>query len=127
MPKFIHADLLALYAQDAQECAEPWLRWQIKSGRTWLDSTAPFPFHPGCEYRRKPRTVRIGEFDVPEPVREPLGECWLADFNYGKAYKCLWDGKSPQPQWLAAGLIHATREAAQTHIDALLSFTRRAE
>lgn len=129
MSKFIHADLIAQYAQDANECEQPWLRWQfLVGGVVWSDANAPFAFHPGGEYRRKPRrTININGYEVPEPVREPLGECWLADFNYGKAYKCLWDGKSPQPQWLAAGLLHSTKEAAQIHIDAMLSFTRRCE
>lgn len=133
MPKFIHADNLALYTQDANETDEPWLRWQYLSlsDNQWYDCTDPTRFSPITKYRRKPRTVRIGEFDVPEPVREPLKdgqEYWLAGTstsNGSTTYGCIWRGDGYDYKWLDAGLIHMTEEAAQQHIDALLSFTRR--
>ena len=128
MTKFIHAGLIAQYAQDANECEEPWWRWQYKVGDRWCDCTDPVRFSPSFEYRRKPKTIRIGEFDVPEPVREPLkvGEkYWLA--GTAGVGSSTWRSNSQDKEWLAAGLIHSTKEAAQQHIDAVLSFTRRCE
>lgn len=127
MPRFIHADNCALYAQDALECAEPWLRWQIRRAGLWLDANSPFTFFPDQEYRHKPRTVQIGEFSVPEPVRSPLKqgqEYWLVDVRSGAAMWKSWCNDEYDRKWLAAGLIHLDKESAQIHIDALLSFTR---
>lgn len=128
MPKFIHADNLALYTQDANECSEPWLRWQYWSGyaNQWVDADGPLTFNPKVEYRRKPRTININGYEVPEPVREPLenGEkYWLASTEG----VCLstWNSSSLDEEWFAAGLVHLTEEAARQHTDALLSFTRR--
>ena len=132
MPKFIHADNCTLYAEDAQETDEPWLRWQERLCETarWIDCDGPIAFHQLKDYRRKPRTVRIGEFDVPEPVREQLmydQEYWIADVSKGKPHRNWWTGSEYALYWLAAGLIHMTEEAAQIHIDAMVSFTRRGE
>ena len=132
MPRFIHADLIAQYLEDANECEQPWLRWQYKHPLSdeWMDAISPLPFDPGYAYRRKPRTIRIGEFDVPEPVREPLvwgQEYWVARVLDDGAVKYTWHDDAVDSLWLADGLIHLTKEAAQIHIDALLSFTKRGE
>ena len=144
MSKFIHADLIAQYLEDANECEQPWLRWQYRrqlvdeetdpidalSESEWIDALGPIPFNPYYEYRRKPQMIRIGEFDVPEPVRDPLKngqEYWLANVADRTARNCLWLGDGYDYKWLAAGLIHLTEEAAQIHINALLFFTRRGE
>lgn len=130
MPKFIHADLIALYAEDAAECEEPWLRWQymsISDGQ-WYDCVVPILFSPITKYRRKPRTILINGFEVPEPVREPLkvGEkCWVTDAAHGRAQQLWWSANDTSLRWLAAGLIHLSEDAAQIHIDAMLSFTRK--
>lgn len=132
MPRFIHADNCALYAQDANECEEPWLRWQYKHPLSveWMDAISPLPFDPGYGYRRKPRTILINGFEVPEPVREPLepGQAyWIADTSVydSPLLKTVWYGDCFDRRWLAAGLIHLSREAARQHIYALLSFTKR--
>ena len=131
MPKFIHADNCALYAEDAAECSEPWLRWQYRSiGGMWVDADGPFPFLPNVVYRRKPRTIRINGFEVPEPVREPLEKgqwYWLAENTRSTPVAYQWSNDKADYQWLDAGLLHMTEEAAQIHIDAMLSFTRRGE
>ena len=130
MSKFIHADSLALYAQDAAECEEPWLRWQFECEDSWYDCTIPVAFSPDIKYRRKPKTILINGFEVPEPVREPLEEgqeYWLVELSTVEKTPVAWTMHTLDRQWLDAGLIHLTKEAAQTHIDALLSFTKRGE
>lgn len=77
-------------------------------------------------WRIKPKTIRIGDYDVPEPLREmkqgqvywvasPVDDiCYDGIKNYGDAV---------DEAWLARGLCHSTREAAELHAKALLSFT----
>ena len=130
MGKFIHADLIAQYLQDANETDEPWLRWRYMACDQWIDATDPIAFYPEYRYSRKPKTILINGFEVPEPVREPLAEgqaYWLANPTEDTAQEYAREGNVIDLHWLAAGLIHLTKEAAQTHIDALLSFTRRGE
>ena len=89
--------------------------WHVCHGEpTWLAE---------C-YRINPRTIRIGEIDVPEPVREPL--------NVGETYYVVhasaatigmeftWDSDSVDNRSLSRGLIHLTREAAELHAKALI-------
>ena len=71
-----HAALMALYAQDAAECAAPWTRWERRQAdQPWCPCARHPNWRSSTQYRRKPKTIRIGEFDVPEPMREapPLG------------------------------------------------------
>ena len=37
----------------------------------WVEKESPGIIRD-AKYRIKPKTIRIGEYDVPEPVREPL-------------------------------------------------------
>lgn len=144
MPEFVHLNHLRQYTKDAEETSEPWLRWQYKRKlvneetdpidslfeNEWIDALGPIPFNPSYEYRRKPKTILINGFEVPEPVRDPLHydqEYWLANPTEHTARKYEWEGDDVDLRWLAAGLIHLDKESAQIHIDALLSFTRRVE
>lgn len=126
-----HAALMALYAQDAAETAEPWTRWQWRNPLVheprWSDCKNDFMFSSACEYRRKPETARIGEFDVPMPMTEAPevgAEIWVIPMlSVEGAWRGIWTGQGSQPRWLRNGLIHTTREAAELHARALLSFT----
>lgn len=84
--------------------------------------------HPPQRYRVKPRTIRIGEFDVPEPVREPLEKgtkYWT--FTPRGVIDYVWEDDDTDMECLASGWIHLTKEAAETHRRALVSFTKRGE
>lgn len=74
------------------------------------------------EYRIKPKTIRIGEIDVPEPVRSaPMKQQkYYVAHPLSGAYMTLWDGNETDNQWLRNGLIHLTREAAELHAKALI-------
>ena len=78
-----------------------------------------------------PKTIRIGEYDVPEPVREPLEddkEYWIADFKLTTlADRFKWYNDKFDNWMLKNGLIHLTKEAAVIHAKALLSLTKAAE
>lgn len=126
-----HAALMAQYAADAAETAEPWLRWQTSFAGSphWAD----LQDHPGWAfdyaYRRKPKTIRIGEHDVPEPLRRPIeqgADYWLVDLVNGRlgATECTNFTPSTASAHTALGLVHLTREAAEQHARALLAFTQ---
>lgn len=63
----IHADLMALYAEDAKTTDKPWELWEFKDvdGVWWRN-----PHHPiwgtGTEYRRKPKTHIVHGVEVPD-------------------------------------------------------------
>jgi hypothetical protein len=83
-------------------------------------------------YRIKPKTININGFEVPEPLREApkIGETYYVANTAavrdmpGETY---WVNDKADQKWLNLGLCHSTKEAAQIHIDALLSFTRMPE
>ena len=77
------------------------------------------------------KTIRIGEYDVPEPVREPLEddkEYWGVDLTATRlAWPYKWNNGGFCKLMLRRGLIHLTKEAAVIHAKALLSLTKAAE
>ena len=66
--KHPHAELMALYAQDAMETNKPWERWEYRDAPEdgWYSCVKPPQWAASVQYRRKTRTIRINGFDVPE-------------------------------------------------------------
>ena len=80
----IHAELMAQYAEDAKQYDEPWELWQHDASGTWVDCVSHPSWWSHVQYRRKPRTVKISDFEVPEsgvPVGLPVPAAWLATFR----------------------------------------------
>ncbi|KMJ44687.1 hypothetical protein AB204_13000 [Xenorhabdus khoisanae] len=133
MPKHIHADLISEYARLSHITDKPWEYFQYRygDGNDWLEYDNDFGFHPEVDYRLKPRTIKIGDIEVPEPVREPLEECtryYCPDINtYGTsdADYHLWDGDGNDKDRLQNGLIHLDRESAELHAKALIALTAK--
>lgn len=77
--------------------------------------------------RLKPRTIRIGEYDVLEPMRaDPeSGRKYYTPNIVEPDYSGLnsWVGNAVDFNRLAAGVCHATEAAAITHGKALRSLT----
>ena len=75
----------------------------------------------------KPKVININGYEVPEPVREPLADetiYWLVDIcSSPVSYR--WSRHEADYRCLEAGLIHLTKEAAELHRTALLSFTAK--
>ena len=72
------------------------------------------------------RTIRIGDVEVPEPVREPLkigDEFWIADAAASGPICCDWDGGAADLHFLRFGLVHRTHDAAKTHRAALIKIS----
>lgn len=102
----------------------------------WLD-VLHFPFFrstelldaPATEYRIKPRTIKIGEVDVPEPVRDESdmvngGEYYFPLVNGEDLCEdYYWSGDYMDLLLLKRGLIHKTKEAAIAHAKALIKIS----
>ena len=63
----VHADLMALYAEDAKTTDKPWELWQIKNiSGEWRDLTCNPSFATHLGYRRKPKTHTVNGVEVPD-------------------------------------------------------------
>ena len=131
-----HAELMMEYAKIAQTTDEPWTHFELRQNDScvWEAIHLPVCFYSHMEYRLKPeppKTIRIGEYDVPEPVREPLEkdtEYWIAHFSLAElANRFKWYSDQFDNRVLKNGLIHLTKEAAVIHAKALMSLTKAAE
>lgn len=82
---------------------------------------------PDYEWRIKPHTININGHEVPEPVREPLVESqsyWIPLLGAEPlCEKLVWNRNAYDFRVLSLGLIHLSKEAAEAHTKALLSFT----
>ena len=120
-----HAALMMQYAQDAAETDKPWWRWECR-----LDDSHPWEsinhnpgWSPGYSYRRKPKTIKVNGFDVPEPLKSlsGLSAYWYPD-PFASAYcNMQWPGEGTfNSLAIERGLVHATKEAAVAHAKAML-------
>lgn len=127
-----HAELMAQYAEDARTHAEPWRLWQWRNlcGQ-WIDCSWPPSWPPEFAFRRKPRLILINGHEVPEPLRvaPPVGaQVYIVNLADMRGTDPLyWAGDGFDMRCLSRGIVHLTREAAQAHARALLSFTTEGE
>ena len=130
MTGHIHADLMAMYAEDAKTHAEPWLLWELfdkKGGATWHACTKDMSnWHPYFDYRRKPRTLTVTVPWFPEPMREApemLSAYYMVTATGAQSTE-PWTDHCVDHVRLAAGICHATREAAEQHAAAILALNK---
>ncbi|MBD2815964.1 hypothetical protein ID850_14590 [Xenorhabdus sp. Flor] len=133
MAKHPYADLIMAYAKYAQETESPWEYFQYRIGDNdkWMDCSAALAFRDVIKYRLKPRTIRIGNYDVPEPLRVTLeedDEYFYVDtgdiYHGGGAGIAWWMNGGNDKSRLYSGLIHLARESAELHAKALISLTQ---
>jgi hypothetical protein len=122
-----HADLMAQYAEDAKVTDKPWELWQYNDTGIWDDLGCSPAWCTATQYRRKPKTIKIGEFDVPAPeTKRPVEgtqyyyPTLVSEVGYASA---RWDNDGFDKKLLEQGLVHLTKEAAILHTKALLSLT----
>ena len=135
MTAHVHAENMALYAQDAQETDTPWERWEFKYQHENDSAWVLLPGNPiwdeHLQYRRKPSTININinGFEVPEPCREapPLDMPFhIPDASMGGGVLGLiWTGSRYHCLLLDRGVVHLTFDAAKDHAYALWSFTAK--
>lgn len=129
--KHTHADNMLAYAQDAQETETPWKSWEYsnKHSKGWCLCDGHPAWSDNTEYRRKPRTIRIGNYDVPEPLRvaPEIGTPYyrVNISNPDSPVYCEWSNGDAALQWLKNGIIHIPSEAAELHAKSLISLTEQ--
>ena len=68
-----HAELYKQMAKDAEKSDKLWEFWQWFNAHwsQWRDcEESDHLFNPFLEYRRKPETIRIGDYELPKPLTE---------------------------------------------------------
>lgn len=125
-----HAGLMAKAAEIAKTDKEWYRHFQFKTGKCsdWCDMSCDFLFYEHVQCRLKPNFIDINGHQVPEPERElPDNDdlLWIADITQPTAARLMWTGHPSDILMLELGILHLTKEAAEAHIAALLSFTQK--
>lgn len=120
----IHADTMAQYAEDAKKYNEPWKMWQYDHpdhAGVWIDCDSHPSWATDLVYRRKPRVIKIAQYEVPEPVREPLnpGQKFWAVNPFLGPREFIWDGCTGTQHALESGFVHLSEEAATQYYEVL--------
>ena len=79
------------------------------------------------DWRVKPKTININGYEVPEPMRVSPKKDELYYIPYltdSKVQAFKFAESITTSRWLEEGLLHKTKEAAELHLEALLSFTK---
>ena len=121
--RHIHAAAMAEYAKDATETDMPWERWETsmtESGDEYRNLFGHPEWAATRKYRRKPKTILIGEYEVPEPCREvpePGQKFWAVN-PFAGPQGFIWDGSKEDFHALKSGFVLLTEEAAEKHYEA---------
>ena len=74
--------------------------------------------------RIKPKTIQIGEFTVPAPLRKPPSDIYYyANITFGEVEQMNWEDTGDEKTWLDNGVLYATERGAELFIAAILSLT----
>ena len=123
----IHAELMALYAEDAKTHVEPWKLWEIyhpKGG--WRGIGCNPTWASGLKYRRKPKTHIVHGAEIPElRVTPEHGDCYyLANPTLPELTELHQFVMSMEKLWVERGLTYQHTEegkqAAILHSKAML-------
>lgn len=78
--------------------------------------------------RIKPKTIQIGGFTVPEPMRipPPLYSTYFYTDPTAAPNVCshVWQHTQIEHEWLENGFLQATKEGAEQQVAAILSLTK---
>lgn len=123
-----HAALALIYAQQMAEMDEPWKLWLgVDHNGNRFELRDHPQWNENFDYIQIPKTIRIGKYDVPEPMREKpeIGSlCWTIYAAYEEMVYCFnWEDRESDNLIFNKGLCHATRENCIIHAKALFSFS----
>jgi len=127
-----HAKIIMEWAQMMQLPESEWRDVEFRYGDTWMSvdkGDAP-AFNAHKEYRFKPRTIRIGDYDVPEPMpmraSPKIGSRYFSVEGLDEGvWNREWTDDYLDNLRLARGTIHETRENAELMLKALISLTQK--
>ena len=104
-----------------------------QAGPIWKKVEFSHNWQAGCDfkYRLKPKTIKIGNIEVPEPMRvapPPNAAFWVPQLVEGvpTIYSGVWYGDTDSLAQLENGFCHSTRDAALAHAKALVKVTKHA-
>ena len=104
------------------------IQGRFNGAQTWVDSSVDWEcFVASHEYRVKPRTIKIGDFDVPEPMREaPNGGVEVFSpmpASQEMYWSWPWWGSKADFLALNRGVVHCNMDSAVAHSIAIISLT----
>lgn len=123
----IHAELMAQYAEDAKQHDEPWELWQHDGRGTWVDCVCHPSWWSHTQYRRKPRSIMIGDIEVPEPCKVSLKykeEYFIPLLTTAGASLRIWNGDKHDAYVLKSNLVHLDFQSAALHAKALIEVSK---
>ena len=126
------ADLLMQLAREAKEDKDFYKNWEVYIFGGWhtpssVSRLVSCASEDSSRVRKKPKTININGYEVPEPIREEPNYndvVWVVSVVNDRIQSVQWDGVEIDHQNLNDGLLHTTKEAAEKHREALLSFTK---
>ncbi|OCA55171.1 hypothetical protein [Photorhabdus namnaonensis] len=130
MAAHVHAENMALYAQDALKTDEPWKLWEYHDDNMGLWKNVIT--HPSWDYRstyrRKPEMITVGKVSFPKPVDYELkngDEYYIMTTLYGTGVdSCIWQSDNIDYNYLNSRRIYLTEEAVHQLRDALIKISR---
>lgn len=99
--------------------------WSTSTPANTLSVLSQWSF--GCtsvSLRIKPKTIQIGEFTVPAPLRKPPSNSYYYANPYGAVKQFTWEGADVENTWLAHGVLFATEQGAELFLAAIRSLTK---
>ena len=124
--KHVHADNMALYAQDAMVSDTPWEFWEYWGGlhREWLQLQTHPAWDSKSNYRRVVPMSSIGGHKYPKAATTKLsnGDRYYYPFitNEDLFGSHIWYCDILDRANLKRGVVHLTKEAAIQHAKALI-------
>ena len=123
----IHAELMAQYAEDAKQHDEPWELWQHGDDDGWTNCSTHPSWYENRTFRRKPRTIQLGDYEVPEPCKVELEygqEYFVPLMTTSGAKFCTWNGDKHDLYVLKANIVHLDFQSAEIHAKALIEVSK---
>ncbi|WP_337137057.1 hypothetical protein [Morganella morganii] len=123
-----HADLMAKAAEIAKTDYKWWehFEWKTPNGEWKKLSNETFREH--IQYRLKPTTITINDFEVPIPLLAAPNineKVWMISFSHDALIRQIsWTGADWQLRQLLLGFIHGNEEGCLIHAEALISPTK---
>jgi hypothetical protein len=111
-----HYDMIIAWADGAEI-------QRLVSG-AWFDCDVNPNWDVSGEYRIKPKMVKVGRHEWPEPLKELTHNrtVWTFSFEYAGVVELFTDRVARQA--VLEGVAHSTREAAEQHRAALRCINR---
>lgn len=123
--------LQALLDSETMQVGEFGARWEdlvLYDALSWVATIEQGKIQVHNYLRIKPRTITIGDMEVPEPLREMPESGYvywpaLSDESFAQRTTVVSNHDDWERNMLRRGLLHATAEAAIAHAKALIKIS----